>query len=170
MPVDVFLVRSGAAPAHESVIQVLRGAVAARGGIQGLYSGISAYPILCWKPGIQQLVFESLKSRQLISGRLDVLSSYQAFAFGAVARSVATVVLYPYIAAKVKVQIGLGKKAPGNPLWQLQQQVFVIARSDGFPGLYKGMPQELLRATLSAALLFMFRERITTTVRKAVVG
>lgn len=170
MPVDVFLVRSGAAPPHESVIQVFQGAVASKGGMKGLYSGISAYPILCWKPGIQQLVFEFLKSRQLTSSYREVLSSAQAFTFGAVARSIATVMLYPYIAAKVKVQIGHGKKAASNPLWELQLQVFAIARSDGLPGLFKGMPQELVRATLSAALLFMFRERISLTVRKAIVG
>ena len=128
--------------------------------------------VLTIKPGLQLAFFEQMKSRILLQRqggrRADVLSSTQAFMLGALARAIATVLVFPYIRGKVMLQ--RGEEEQGNPLAALHRVMFSVARREGFVGLYQGLPQELLRAVLSAALMFAVRERLTHQVKAAILG
>jgi len=80
-------------------------------GLSGYYRGVSAYLVLCFKPAIQYAVYEQLKALLLLKnarkqkGNAPVfLSALEAFVLGALARAVATLVVYPYIKAKVLAQ------------------------------------------------------------------
>ncbi|CAM9629836.1 unnamed protein product [Phaeothamnion confervicola] len=85
------------------------------------YRGIQAYVLLCLKPAIQYAAFNFLKAARLsaetasASGRIarqprTNLSTGEAFLLGAVARAIATVLIYPCIRAKVLIMAGRRKQ------------------------------------------------------------
>ena len=81
-------------------------------GFAGFYRGVVAYIVLCLRPAIQYTIFERL--RQVLLRRQKgrgALSAAEAFVLGAIARAVATLVVYPYIRAKVMAQAA-AKAAP----------------------------------------------------------
>lgn len=90
--------------------------ILSRQGVRGFYRGLGAYVVLCLRPAIQYAVFEQLKAlvllkrkkTQVAGANKAVLSALEAFALGAVARAVATFVVYPYIKAKVMAQANVG--------------------------------------------------------------
>lgn len=85
---------------------------------KSLYKGIQAYLVLCFKPAIQYTVFEQIKSlmlkarqqrpqhnhRSLIPPLLTTLSAVEAFVLGMLARTVATLAVFPFQRAKVRMQ------------------------------------------------------------------
>lgn len=87
-------------------------------GPAGFYRGVVAYVVLCLRPAIQYTVFERLRAI-LLRGKAKknprspsaaaALSALEAFVLGAVARAIATLVVYPYIRAKVMAQAAAGK-------------------------------------------------------------
>jgi len=174
LPTDTLLIRivSERDPAKSSFV-VARDVVREKGGLLGFYKGIVAMLILTIKPGLQLAVFESVKQRLLVWRRdaspmkgLDALSGVQAFLLGALSRAVATILVFPYIRGKVLLQ--RGEKAHGNPLVSLHRVMLRCAQQQGIIGLYQSMPQELMRATLSAALMFAVRERLTLQIKTAI--
>jgi solute carrier family 25 (peroxisomal adenine nucleotide transporter), member 17 len=81
------------------------------------YKGLSAYFVLCWKPAIQYWIYERLKillltNKQRHSARNTTsrphkqqqLTNVESFILGMVARTISTIVVYPYIRAKVLLQ------------------------------------------------------------------
>lgn len=175
LPVDTLLVRMAREKdPSKSSLKIAKEVAKEKGGILGFYKGIMAMTVLTIKPGLQLAVFEAIKSRILLQRRrsgvpgAELLSGSQAFLLGALARAVATIIVFPYIRGKVMLQ--RGEEANGNPLVALHRVMFNVAKRDGFAGLYQGMPQELLRATMSAALMFAVRERLTYQVKRAIVG
>ena len=95
------------------------------------------------------------------------LSGVQAFALGALSRAVATIIVFPYIRGKVLLQ--RGEQANGNALVALHRVMLRCAQEQGVGGLYQSLPQELMRATLSAALMFAVRERLTVQIKTAIL-
>ena len=98
--------------------------IVAEHGVGGLYGGAAAFVVLCMRPAIQFVCFERLKDAILrgrspcatgaaVGGRgaPQQLSAVEAFACGAVARAVATVIIYPYIRAKVLAMTASKEKA-----------------------------------------------------------
>lgn len=147
-------------------------------GIRGMYKGIQAYTILCLKPAIQYTVFEQVKEIILIrkrlqakgrSGRKDLqesLSTIEAFLLGMVARTIATIAVFPYLRAKVMLQSqssqGSGKKKPHIPAMIAQ-----MYNSGGVGEMFQGIGPELTRGVFSAALMMTMKEKIGFVVNKA---
>jgi len=76
-------------------------------GITGLWSGIKPSLVLTVNPAITYGVFERVKTIALVGELADAkLSPLKSFALGALSKTLATVVTYPYIMAKVRVQAG----------------------------------------------------------------
>ncbi|CAG8497020.1 10945_t:CDS:2 [Paraglomus brasilianum] len=157
-------------------------------GITGLWKGLKPSMVLCVNPAITYGMFERLKS---IGSKDGDLSPRMAFLLGALSKTIATVVTYPYIMAKVRLQW----KLPKSSVEKLEDEIEleesdyedrstekrkgVISKkqdvryngaidvlkkvwiADGFFGWYKGMQAQITKAVLSQALLFWVKEYTT---------
>ena len=70
----------------------------------GMYKGIQAYTVLCLKPAIQYTVFEQIKQRLLRGTQRTSLHAGESFVLGMVARTISTILVFPYVRAKVLMQ------------------------------------------------------------------
>ncbi|OQR98497.1 Mitochondrial Carrier (MC) Family [Achlya hypogyna] len=142
------------------------------GQLAGFYKGFSAYFVLCLQPAIQFTAFEQVKKLYLKNKASSSLSAIEAFLLGAAARSVATLVVFPYIRAKVIMQAKSKATASDSP-----ETIPVIlqrlVRDEGIAALYRGLSPELTKVAcrphfepgaLSAAFMLMVKEKIEAYV------
>ncbi|KAG8938069.1 ADP/ATP carrier protein, partial [Tulasnella sp. 419] len=155
-------------------------------GVTGLWTGIKPGLVLTVNPAITYGVFERMKSLILVEGQK--LSPWMAFALGAYSKTLATVVTYPYIMAKVRLQarsadvddsaaieaaeegkgptfadvVREGQKPAPTRTPRYTGAIDVLRKvlaQKGFTGWYQGMGAQITKAVLSQALLFMLKEQ-----------
>ncbi|EJU05089.1 mitochondrial carrier [Dacryopinax primogenitus] len=73
-------------------------------GITGLWAGLKPGLVLTVNPAITYGVFERMKGIVLARRRETKLKPWTAFLVGAMSKTLATVVTYPYIMAKIRLQ------------------------------------------------------------------
>ncbi|CAO3597899.1 unnamed protein product [Absidia cylindrospora] len=132
-------------------------------GVAGLWRGIRPSLVLCINPSITYGSFEKIKQLVLKLLRTSVLSSGAAFGVGALSKTLATVITYPYIMAKVRMQWKPSKEMAGK-VQAYKGALDVLARvmkQEGFFGWYRGMSTQISKAVLSQALLFMMKDIFT---------
>lgn len=135
-------------------------------GMNGMYKGIQAYVVLCFKPAIQYTVFEQVK-RILLKGKSrKTLTAAESFLLGMVARTVATVVVFPYVRAKVMMQTAKEREETTSIVALLTK----IYQEQGLKGWFQGLGPELTRGIFSAALMLMIKEQIADVVHTALYG
>jgi len=145
-------------------------------GIRGMYKGIQAYTVLCLKPSIQYTVFEQVKEIILIRKRLQAkgsgrkglqesLSAIEAFLLGMVARTVATIAVFPYLRAKVMLQSQSSQRSGEKP--NIPAMITQMYNNGGLGEMFQGIGPELTRGVFSAALMMMVKEKISFAVNKA---
>lgn len=141
-------------------------------GLKGMYKGIQAYTVLCLKPSIQYTVFEQIKQIVLAGRRkkggqrkLQSLSAMEAFFLGMVARTIATILTFPYLRAKVLLQAQASNS--NTTKVSIPEMLGNMYRTGGIESLYQGIGPELTRGVLSAALMMMAKEKISLLVRLA---
>lgn len=170
---------------------------------KSFYKGIQAYWILCFKPALQYTIFEQFKAwilrlRQIRGGQegrnnsATQLPAGEAFLLGMFSRTVATLVVFPFVRAKVRMQsltrtrthhqssnnaTDSTKVSPHSTpsstsssvdscaptIWKLLAENYTHG---GLKALYQGLGPELTRGVLSAALMMMVKERISGSVKK----
>lgn len=153
-------------------------------GVTGLWLGLKPGLVLTVNPAITYGVFERIKTVLLLAQEKAAspvsngkLTPWMNFLVGALSKTLATVVTYPYIMAKVRIQArradvetanegGLplpphhaphhtgGMKHPGA--LDLLKSVY---KREGFTGWYQGMSAQIVKAVLSQALLFMSKDQ-----------
>ncbi|KAF8339584.1 mitochondrial carrier domain-containing protein [Cantharellus anzutake] len=143
-------------------------------GVGGLWLGIKPGLILTVNPAITYGLFERVKSVVLFSEPAGAkMFPWQSFVVGALSKSLATVVTYPYIMAKVRVQARGSTEAeeddaaekgeaPAKKTPRYTGSLDVLKRvlkEDGFIGWYRGMNAQITKAVLSQALLFMSKDQ-----------
>ncbi|KAK4049389.1 hypothetical protein OIV83_004122 [Microbotryomycetes sp. JL201] len=154
-------------------------------GITGLWRGLKPSLVLCVNPAITYGMFERLKSLVLKDG--EKMTPGKAFLIGAMSKTMATVVTYPYIMAKTRLQAkyeddeeaAIGstpakpaaagrykKKERYNGAIDVLRQVH---KEKGFAGWYQGMQAQITKAVLSQALLFGIKDIIESYVVLALV-
>jgi uncharacterized protein (DUF2062 family) len=152
-----------------------------QGGFSGFYKGFRAYFVLCLQPAIQYTAFEQLKVLYLTklkkkSFMSNSLSALEAFVLGAIARSIATLLLFPYIRAKVLVQsqkkkqkqvtttgsntihtttfsmdqLEKGQQKSEEGILATLQRVY---QEEGYLALYRGLTPELTKVSLVYILI-----------------
>ncbi|KAK0539483.1 hypothetical protein OC834_000038 [Tilletia horrida] len=137
-------------------------------GVLALWRGLGPALVLVLNPILQYTVFEQLKNT-VVKGRLArgasaALTDFDFFWLGALSKLVATSTTYPQIVIKSRMQSGgSGKGARGN-VWSAMVD---IVNSEGFAGLYRGMSSKLLQSVLTAAILFMSKERVFLLTKRA---
>ena len=134
-----------------------------------MYKGIQAYYVLCFKPALQYTVFEQVKAAVLKSRKNKTLSAAESFLLGMVARTVATVAVFPFVRAKVVMQ---SRKASGTAPPELTIRTILkdIYQSNGIVGLYQGLGPELTRGIFSAALMLMIKEQLNGGIKTLLYG
>eukprot|EP01083_Nonionella_stella_P290586 988743_1 len=142
-------------------------------GIRGMYKGIQAYTVLCLKPSIQYTVFEQVKGILIARKRLarssykkgaDTLSAAEAFLLGMIARTVATVAVFPYLRAKVMLQ---SQKDSSGQKPNIPAMILKMYSNGGLSECFQGIGPELTRGVFSAALMLMCKEKISVAIQKA---
>ncbi|KAI8992533.1 mitochondrial carrier domain-containing protein [Pilobolus umbonatus] len=162
-PVSVITTRQQTLPANErqGVMKTCE-TILAEEGIQGLWRGIKPSLLLCVNPAITYGSFEKIK--QLVVDVLKLpLSPGVNFLVGALSKTLATVITYPYIMAKVRLQWTPSKEKRMKTL-AYKGSLDVLSRvlkTEGIFGLYKGMSTQITKAVLSQALLLMLKDIFT---------
>jgi len=170
----------------DSFLEVARDIVA-EDGVGGLWLGIKPGLILTVNPAITYGMFERVKSLVLFSEPVGAkLSPIKSFVVGALSKSLATVVTYPYIMAKVRVQarstddedlgeaveageapsfaaVAKGEEKPvvkRTPKYKGALDVLTkVLKEQGVAGWYQGMGAQITKAVLAQALLFMSKDQ-----------
>ncbi|KAJ3024034.1 ADP/ATP carrier protein [Thoreauomyces humboldtii] len=135
-------------------------------GVQGLWRGLQASLVLCVNPAITYGMFERLKTIYLlrignVGGRL---TKGQTFIIGALSKALATIVTYPYIMAKVKMQWkppkGLDQKDLEAVTYKSSIDILqkVLAR-EGLGGWYNGLQPQLIKAVICQSILFVCKDQ-----------
>jgi hypothetical protein len=151
-------------------------------GVGGLWLGIRPGLVLTVNPAITYGVYERVKSVILASAQAGAkLSPGQSFLVGALSKTLATVVTYPYIMAKVRIQArsadaydaqeedrslprphqphhNKGRHPHSGAIDILKR----VLKEDGFLGWYQGMGAQILKAVLSQGVLFMSKDQFET--------
>ncbi|EJD06515.1 adenine nucleotide transporter [Fomitiporia mediterranea MF3/22] len=143
-------------------------------GVTGLWLGLKPSLVLTVNPAITYGVFERIKSLMLVAkekaGGQPRLTPWQNFFVGALSKTLATVVTYPYIMAKVKIQAGTQNAdaelpSPGSAFAKKPKNdgaitlLTRIVKERGLIGWYQGMSAQIIKAVLSQALLFMSKDQ-----------
>jgi hypothetical protein len=129
-------------------------------GLAGAYGGLSgllANLTLATNPAIEYACVEQVKTLVLRRLHTTALTSPQAFCTGGFAKSIATIITFPYIRAKVMLQTTkdpeLRKKSALLIIWH-------ILREEGLGKLYMGIGVKLVTGILKSAILLMTKEKV----------
>ncbi|KAE8611222.1 hypothetical protein XENTR_v10012373 [Xenopus tropicalis] len=133
-------------------------------GVMALWNGTFPSLLLVFNPAIQFMFYEALK-RQLLKGQPE-LTAMEVFVIGAIAKAIATALTYPMQTVQSVLRFGQEKLNPEkralgslrSVLYLLQQRV----KRWGILGLYKGLEAKLLQTVLTAALMFLVYEKLTS--------
>jgi len=140
-------------------------------GLLGMWKGVLPTLIMVSNPSIQFMIYESLLKRLTAKCTaneqgLKHVSAIQVFLLGAIAKLGATVLTYPLLVVKSRLQakqtIGLD-----NSLYYLGtvDAVMKILHYEGVAGFYKGMGTKIVQSVVAAAVLFMIKEELVKAAR-----
>ncbi|KAF9598820.1 hypothetical protein IFM89_031488 [Coptis chinensis] len=148
-------------------------------GIRGFWKGVFPTLIMVSNPSIQFMLYETLlkklKARRAEKGNTGV-TALEVFLLGAVAKLGATVMTYPLLVVKSRLQAK--QVTGGDKQHQYKDKQFVYAsdagtldailkmiRYEGLYGFYKGMSTKIVQSVLAAAVLFMIKEELVKWAR-----
>lgn len=87
------------------------------------------------------------------------LSTMEGFVYGAIARAISTIIMYPFLLAKTLMQAST-KEGEDDAPKTMMECFSKLIKKEGIMGLYKGVQSELLRGVISSAVTMMMKERI----------
>ncbi|KAI3659466.1 hypothetical protein MP638_004528 [Amoeboaphelidium occidentale] len=129
----------------------------------GLWKGLRPALVLTINPAITYGLFERLKGIwQRSKGSNGKLSSLETFLLGVVCKTLATVVTYPYIMAKVRLQWKAADYETNEKV-RYKDALDVLVRvykSEGLAGWFNGVNAQISKAVLSQALLFVIKDKL----------
>lgn len=127
-------------------------------GVTGLWRGLKPSLVLTVNPAITYGVYERVKNI-ILAASDGKMTPWKSFLVGAVSKTLATVVTFPYILTKIRLQAKDTKyKGAIDCLSQ-------IAKEKGLSGWYQGMQAQITKAVLAQALLFFFRDYFEIATR-----
>lgn len=139
------------------------------------YKGIQAYWLLCFKPALQYTVYERVKAWMVQHRSNKTLGAGESFLLGMIARTVSTILVFPFLRAKVLLQAQQRSSSADTSSTppaktSITSLLLQLLQRDGFwAGWYQGLGPELTRGVLSAALMLMIKEQVAAVVRKALL-
>jgi solute carrier family 25 (peroxisomal adenine nucleotide transporter), member 17 len=140
-------------------------------GVWGFWKGVSASLIMVSNPSMQFMLYETflkkLRKHRASSkkGGNDV-SALDIFLLGALAKLGATVVTYPLLVVKSRLQ---AKQVTGGDKRHYYEgttdAIMKMIRYEGIRKLYKGMGTKIVQSVLAAAVLLMVKEELVRGAR-----
>jgi len=134
----------------KSVIDYCR-EIYARKGVTGFWSGYKATTILAMNPSLAYYFYHLLSSYYKSRGALAV------FLNAAFAKAIATLLTYPIIQAKTRVQASRKRSYIISQMWDSLKQ-------DGFRGWFNGVNAQLLKGFFVQGVSFSTKEKITMLI------
>jgi len=125
-------------------------------GIPALWNGTKASLMLVSNPALKFTAYEFFK-RRLIGVGSGQLTAKRAFAIGALATAVATIITYP-------LQMVQAKSRNSKEQLALSEFAVQILRKNGIAGFFHGLDSKLLQAMLASGFMFLAYEKIATFV------
>ncbi|TKY47517.1 Peroxisomal nicotinamide adenine dinucleotide carrier [Spatholobus suberectus] len=139
-------------------------------GIWGFWKGVLPTLIMVSNPSIQFMLYEAmltkLRKRHALSHKgSNRVTALEIFLLGALAKLGATVVTYPLLVVKARLQARQDKTGDRrhhyNGTWDA---IIKMIHYEGFYGFYKGMGTKIVQSVLAAAVLFMMKEELVRGV------
>ncbi|XP_073045944.1 peroxisomal nicotinamide adenine dinucleotide carrier-like [Primulina eburnea] len=131
-------------------------------GVFGFWKGVFPTLIMVSNPSMQFMIYETLlkrlKKQRKNNGEVTAL---EIFLLGALAKLGATVVTYPLLVVKSRLQAK--QLTGGDERHQYRgtyDAILKMIRYEGFYGFYKGMGTKIVQSVLAAAVLFMVKEEL----------
>ncbi len=166
IPISVVVTRQQTTPkSHRKTLIGTWNQIVSESGWLGLYKGFRASIILTINPSITYGAYQKLKV--WCSSKVGILNPFHILLIGALSKTLATVVTYPYIMAKTRLQwkpIGSAE----NEYKSAVDVILKVLKTDGFFGLYQGLSAQISKAVLAQALLFVLKDKIENSVQKIV--
>ncbi|XXG60582.1 hypothetical protein AAC387_Pa04g2450 [Persea americana] len=140
-------------------------------GIWGFWKGVLPTLIMVSNPSIQFMLYETLMKqlkakRALNKNSTNGVTALEIFLLGAVAKLGATVITYPLLVVKSRLQAKQVKD--GDKMHHYKGTLDAIMKMihyEGISGFYKGMSTKIVQSVLAAAVLFMVKEELVNAAR-----
>lgn len=140
-------------------------------GVRGFWKGVLPTLIMVSNPSIQFMLYETMLKKlrkRRASHKKDSggITAWEIFLLGALAKLGATVVTYPLLVVKSRLQAK--QVAGGDKRHHYKGTCDAIGKMihyEGFAGFYKGMNTKIVQSVLAAAVLFMVKEELVRGVR-----
>ncbi len=122
-------------------------------GITGFWSGFRASVVLSANPSITYYLFELQKALIVPRSRRDNPKAIEIFMLSAIGKAIATLLLYPFILTKTRMQA----KNTSVTSTTLMKRLFM---SEGILGMYKGCGPQVLKGFLAQGIMMLVKEKI----------
>uniref|UniRef100_A0A383VEU4 Uncharacterized protein n=1 Tax=Tetradesmus obliquus TaxID=3088 RepID=A0A383VEU4_TETOB len=163
--------QAGAAGAIRSDAMGVVGSIWQEDGPFGFWKGLAPNLILVVNPAVQYMAYEwltqrhaALKQKRLARAGVKVgrvkLSAGEVFMLGASAKIAATIVTYPMIVIKSRLQAAGSHTAAELQYAGTWDAIRRIWAEEGPGGYFKGMRAKILQTALNAALMLMIKEQV----------
>ncbi|KAL5217784.1 hypothetical protein ABZP36_018468 [Zizania latifolia] len=144
-------------------------------GLLGFWKGVIPTLIMVSNPAIQFMLYETLlkKLKRRRASNLkgaDGLTALEIFLLGAVAKLGATVVTYPLLVVKARLQVKEIIEDKRHRYKGTFDAITKMMRYEGLSGFYKGMSTKIVQSVFASALLFMIKEELVKGARLLVTG
>jgi len=145
-------------------------------GVLGFWKGVIPALIMVSNPAIQFMLYETLlkklkKRRASNLKGADGLTALEIFLLGAVAKLGATVVTYPLLVVKARLQAKQMINDDKRHRYKGTFDAFTkLVQYEGLTGMYKGMGTKIVQSVFASALLFMIKEELVKGARLLVTG
>lgn len=140
-------------------------------GVLGFWKGVLPTLIMVSNPSIQFMLYETmlkrLKKRRALRGKdNNGVTALEIFLLGALAKLGATVVTYPLLVVKARLQARQDSTGDKRRHYKgTSDAIMKMIRYEGFNGFYKGMSTKIVQSVLAAAVLFMVKEELVRGAR-----
>lgn len=140
-------------------------------GLWGFWKGVLPTLIMVSNPSLQFMLYETLlkklkQKRALSKNAKKGVTALEIFLLGALAKLGATVVTYPLLVVKARLQAK--QVIDGDKKRQYKgtmDAIMKMIRYEGIYGCYKGMSTKIVQSVLAAAVLFMIKEELVNGAR-----
>ncbi|CAL9769521.1 unnamed protein product [Musa acuminata subsp. burmannicoides] len=166
-------------------------------GLWGFWKGVVPTLIMVSNPSIQFMLYETLlkkiKRRRSLNTKgaegftvhevvkLQIVhmlihksiqfGKWSIFLLGAVAKLGATIVTYPMLVVKARLQVKQGLHDDKRRQYTgTYDAITKMIRYEGLSGLYKGMGTKIVQSVFAAAVLFTVKEELVKAARVLVTG
>ncbi|MED6173004.1 hypothetical protein PIB30_055338 [Stylosanthes scabra] len=141
------------------------------GGIGGFWNGVLPSLIMVCNPSIQFMLYETMliKMKRRPDGNKkgsNGVTAFEVFLLGALAKLGATVVTYPLLVLKSRLQAKQDKTGDIRHRYKgTWDAVIKMINYEGLYGFYKGIGTKIVQSVLAAAILFMMKEELVKSVQ-----